>query len=252
MATLRFRMNWTAALAAGLVVFGAWGILRERGGSRASAAPACDPTETSCEDTSPEPQRGTLAAPVLDAATACSNVGYLCADLGVRERIHLRRWKNFSGTLVVHVPRPDFEGAGVGIELQRAASLGIRAWHNQPFPILIDMMGDRDPHLTVEWSTLLGSMTIGQARTRWSPSEGLTPVSLELTTRSPYRQNEIAGALQVRLAAAHEMGHILGLSHSDSERDVMFPTNTATAVSAQDRRTMETLYSHVDGTEITR
>jgi hypothetical protein len=32
----------------------------------------------------------------------------------------------------------------------------------------------------------------------------------------------------------------------------MYPTNTATAVSARDRRTMEVLYGLADGTEIVR
>ena len=49
------------------------------------------------------------------------------------------------------------------------------------------------------------------------------------------------------------MGHALGiLMHSVSPRDVMYPTNTATTLSAQDYRTMEALYALDDGTEIVR
>lgn len=50
-----------------------------------------------------------------------------------------------------------------------------------------------------------------------------------------------------------EMGHALGLLvHSDKERDVMYPTNTATSLSARDYRTMEALYELEPGTRIVR
>jgi predicted Zn-dependent protease len=77
-------------------------------------------------------------------------------------------------------------------------------------------------------------------------------VSIELSTRSPFDPSRLIDPRQVRLTAAHEMGHALGLPHSDASRDVMYPTNTATSLSAQDYRTMESLYGFPDGTEIVR
>lgn len=188
----------------------------------------------------------------MSSGDFCVNVGYLCAGLATDSEIRLRRWRDFEGTLVVHVPLPEFAGpSGDARALQRAAAQGIRAWNNQPFAILTDLRGDRNPHFSVQWTPHLGGAQIGVARTQWSPAEGLSVISIELVTQHP-RTLSAADPRQVRLTAAHEMGHALGLPHSDSSRDVMYPTNTALTLSAQDYRSMEVLYQTPDGATIRR
>jgi predicted Zn-dependent protease len=189
---------------------------------------------------------------MLEQRTACRDVGYLCAELASLDRVRLRRWKDFSGTVVVYVPRPDFESSGDAARLQEAAARGLRAWNGQPFQILTDLRGDRNPMFAVRWSRTLSGNQIGVARTQWSPQTGLRVVAIELSTRNPYDPNRLNDARQVQLTAAHEMGHALGVPHSGSERDVMYPSNTATSLSAQDYRSMEALYDFEDGTEIVR
>lgn len=249
------RFNPLSTLAVLLLVGGAAGVLRGRAATDADEPP-CDPLDVACEVdpgfTAASAARRGLAAPVVTAETACRDAGYLCADLARSDRIRIQRWREVDGPLVIHVPRPDFESAADAVELQRAAVLGIRAWNDQPFPILVDTRGDREAHFSVRWASSLGGAQIGVARTQWSPSTGLTVVSLELATRNPYAPSRVIEPSQVRLTAAHEMGHALGLPHSDSAHDVMYPTNAATAVGARDRRTMEVLYGIEDGTEITR
>lgn len=247
MATLRPRFNPLLTLALALIGVGVLGIGRDRpvaGGGK----PACDGDVPDCAPPFPVSAERTSAAPVVSAPDVCPDAGYLCAELDQQERIRLQRWRDFSGTLVVHVPLPDLEDAGAARQLQTAAAMGIRAWNNQPFAILVDTRGNRDPHFHVRWTSPQGRR-LGLARTRWSPEMGLSVVSIELATRVP---SGVSAAHQIRLTAAHEMGHALGLGHSDSARDVMYPTNTATAVSARDRRTMEALYDLVDGTQIAR
>jgi len=213
----------------------------------ASQGPSCAPGGAQAS-----PFTDSAPTPTLVASDVCIDVGYLCAELASHEVIRLLRWTDFEGTLVVHVPMPDGEDPAAARSLQRAAAQGVRAWSGQPFPILADLRGDRNPHFAIRWSRSLGGSQLGVTQTQWSAASGLSVVSIGLVTRSPFNPSQAADPRQVRLTAAHEMGHALGLDHSDSRRDIMYPTNTATSMSAQDYRTIEVLYSMDDGTQIRR
>lgn len=195
--------------------------------------------------TTPEPGR-------LEPELFCTDAGYLCAGLTDAEEVTLRRWVGHDGTVVVHVPLPEGEDRTTATALQRAAASGIRAWNNQPFPILIDLRGDRDPHFAVDWSANMGGSQLGLTRTSWTRAGGLSVVAVTLGTREPFARGTPVDPRQVRLTAAHEMGHALGLPHSDQARDVMYPTNTATSLSARDYRSIEVLYATENGTVVSR
>jgi predicted Zn-dependent protease len=47
----------------------------------------------------------------------------------------------------------------------------------------------------------------------------------------------------VRATARHEVGHLLGLPHSPSRDDVMYPTVTVPDLSAADRATIRLIYT---------
>jgi hypothetical protein len=246
----RYRLSPLSILALVLIVGGLGGLLMPDRASR----PPCDPeTDADC----PTPTGGTAVAriaptgPVLSSTEACSDVGYLCAGLGESGRYVVRRWRDFSGPLVVFVPPPRMADQAAALRLQRAAAAGIRLWNSRPFDVIVDQRGNRDAHFRVQWIPNLGGAQIGIARTQWSADEGLTVRSITLVTQSPDRGLPIS-SLQIRLTAAHEMGHALGLPHSDQDRDVMYPMNTASALTARDYRTLEALYALEDGTEIVR
>lgn len=177
----------------------------------------------------------------------CPAAGYLCAGAASGTRLPVRRWRDDTGTLVVFVPQPADEDPALARGLQNAAAAGIRAWNGQPFPIRVELRSGEGAHFSVTWSRSLGGRILGAARTRWRPESGLTATSIDLVTRNPFDANRFVDPERVRLTAAHEMGHVLGLPHSDSHRDVMYPENTAAALSARDYRSMEALYGLPDG-----
>ncbi|MCG6956772.1 MAG: matrixin family metalloprotease [Gemmatimonadetes bacterium] len=188
----------------------------------------------------------------MKADLACRHVGYLCAALADSGSILIERWKDFRGVVVVHVPPPSFEGPGTARALQDAAADGILSWTGQPFPIVVDRRGTRPARFEVTWKPTLGGNHLGLTHTQWSRSGGLEVLSLELSTRIPSDPSRTLDPTVVRLTAAHEMGHALGLPHSDQPRDVMYPNNTATALTARDYLTVEALYALENGTRIVR
>lgn len=198
----------------------------------------------------PVPAGEAPSPPAISGASVCPSAGYLCADVAGSRTIPVRRWRTVGGPLVVHVPLPELESAARAATLQSAAAAGIRAWNGQPFPIRVDLRSGADAHFSVRWSRTLGGAIVGAARTSWSEAHGLRTLAIDLATRSPFAPDTPLDPERVRLTAAHEMGHALGLPHSDSERDVMYPSNRAASLSARDYRTMEALYALPDGAHI--
>lgn len=245
------RVDFMSVAAVLLIVAGALGLLRGRGGPDDPCDATSDP---GCSDAANADPSGTgvdRRAPVLAAADGCRDVGYLCAALPDSGRVVVRRWRDLEGPMVVSVPLPPVADAGAARALQRAAAAGIRLWNGQPFPIMLDERGARQAQVVVQWGLAPGGSQLGLTHTEWSAAGGLRVRSLALAIRDP-RSGRNLDPEQVRLTAAHEMGHALGLPHSDQPRDVMYPTNTATALSARDYRTLEALYALTDGTEIVR
>ena len=193
---------------------------------------------------------------VLAAETACVNAGYLCAEVEESGFLQILRWQETTELIRVLVPEPEFASPQRRLELQRAAIRGIRAWHGHPFPLSIRTRDRGEAtDVRIEWRQVLEDGRLGRAEIQWI-REGeeirINVLGLSLATRLPGGPGIELTPRQVELVAAHEMGHVLGLPHSDDRRDLMYPESTASQLSARDFRTLNALYGLPNGAQIRR
>jgi hypothetical protein len=124
----------------------------------------------------------------------------------------------------------------------------LRAWEEDGSPVRFTVVtNDAHPDVTVHWIDRFESRYEGWTTVSWGEAGWLLSGDVTLALRSPRGQLLTSGErVQV---AMHEIGHVLGLSHSNSVTSVMAPMVKVTAVAPADLASLRALYVPRDSSE---
>jgi len=235
-------------LLAAVIALGAWWFFFR---------PACGHSGTvAC----PKPELETGVGSAISAAEVCPTAGYLCRDPQKGRAFQVTRWPLDKGKLRVRVTLPDFADDLRGKQLRDMAVEGIMEWDRRPFPIVVSTsklpLAGWD--INVVWSVGLFNSAAGLSRVGWKidgkrvdfMNDGLAVV-VPPTAMMPLTLDEGTRDL-IRAIASHEMGHSIGLGHSDNPNDVMYPMlrqlgERQNHAGDRDFKTVETLYTLPNG-----
>jgi predicted Zn-dependent protease len=176
---------------------------------------------------------GTSRSTILEAAEG-TYIGRLLAE---RDST-LDRWRDRS-----HAPIRVWIEPATGAQADFPAHMraAFSEWQDVGLPIRFAFV-DRasDAEVDVRWTPLLVNKTgntVWRVDNRgWMESASIT-IATQLGDGRPIDINSL------RAIALHEVGHLLGLAHSDDSHDVMAPLIRVASLSLSDRATAQLLYT---------
>lgn len=130
----------------------------------------------------------------------------------------------------------------------------VREWRSLGVGMaLLETTDTTDVQITVGWTKSFEAVPVGSdsagrtglTRLETSPRGQILHAEITLAVADP--KGRPLSAAQVRAIAMHELGHALGLPHSNDPADIMYPTVRRPSLSSRDRSTISLLYSLAPG-----
>jgi len=155
----------------------------------------------------------------------------------------LMRWPSRRSAVRVWIERqpslPDWDAA-----YPVAAERAFAEWQAAGFPLRFDMIRDQgNTDIEIRWIEKFPAADGGKIGVaRMTRDQHGWVVAAEITIATHNSDGKPLPPETVYGTARHEVGHALGLGHSPSNADVMFPESLTPAISEADRKTLRLLY----------
>jgi hypothetical protein len=154
----------------------------------------------------------------------------------------VRRWpERVARPIRVHLPEPAI--AGYTVAMGQAVENAFARWERVGgIPVSFQVVRDSATvDVQVRWVDAFPFERAGQADIVWDRQGWVVRATLTLATHT-FRGHPLS-ADAVQTVALHEIGHLLGLGHSDDPRDVMYASTEVHDLTLRDRQTAQLLYA---------
>jgi hypothetical protein len=157
----------------------------------------------------------------------------------------LRRWpdERIGRPIRVVVLRQDVRGFRE--DFVANVTWAVSRW-NGVVPVGVITTGDSaTADMVVTWVASLDSNRTGRTDLTWDRRGNIHRATVVLATHTP--EGQLLDERRMAALALHEIGHTLGLGHSASREDAMYPIAMSGDLSERDRRTARLLYDLPSG-----